>query len=244
MLIVNSGFGLNIQDKVLESSLQKLGVKIVCQGSGIEVDTDILDAMLVSINRVTRGGGSVPICYPMSMLHLLEIAAVNEGAYRALNMANTEVLGTIDISNFGTLVLGEEYISISVMGITANYRVELYSIEGDSYTESSISYELNSVQKDAPKKLFVGECYAIALPCLHFQKLELQFADGRTASYSDIEMKMLCNDRNDLVSIWGNATNFEVTYGFENLYVLEIANVVNAVVTYIADAKFYTLKEV
>lgn len=244
-LIKDTTAGGSIVDLTLENSLQKLGIE--CYNNAVITDA-MLSNVTVSINRVTKGGGSVPIIYPMSLQYLLEISACSEGAYRSTLVTGLVVIGTIDISNFGTLQLGQdEYMQLSVTHTNGvNFGVRVYALEGQEYTSSSIMYQLNSVLADTPKLINVSDCYLAALPVTNLTKVILQYSDGRTATYTAIELQMICNDVNDMVHELANAggTAFQPVYGYNNLFCIAIEEVINMTVHYSASSKFFTLKNI
>lgn len=240
MLLVKTLAGAPIMDKVIESSLQKIGVVLETTAA---LDTDLLFDIKVSINRITKEGGNIPVCYPMPLLHLLEIAAVNEGAYH-VNITNKILRGTIDISSFGTLFLGSDNIQINVTGLTVAMTLSMYSIEGDQFTDSSIKYDAVNLQANTPKKVNTEQAFGIAIPVAGFLKAEFQYSDGRINSYTAPEMEMICLDTNDLVAVWGNLTGQDAVYGYENLFVLAIENVVNVTISSSVITQFYILTDV
>lgn len=243
-LIKDTGAAGSITDLVLENSLQKIGIECY-QGTAI---TDAnLTSCTVSINRVRKSGGATPIIYPMSLQYLLEMAACNEGAYRATSTAGTTVIGTIDISNFGTLQLGsDEYMQLSLTNaVGGTFGVRLYAIEGANYTPSSIQVQLNSVLADTPKVTNVSDCRQLALPVTNLTKIVMQYSDGRTATYTPIELQMICQDINDIVSVLSPAgTAYVPIYGYSSMFVVGIEDVVLLTVQYSAISKYYTVRDI
>lgn len=244
MLIKDSGINGIIVDCPVEASLQKIGVQIYKASGLVEVTSP--DEFNIAINRMKKGGGSVTIMSPMTLRAAFEIASSNQGHFGHTTLAGTILMGTIDISSFGTLLLDDEYLTVSITktGSASTFGVKLYAIEGDEYNRSCLQYVPNVVLADTPKTVPVADCHKIAFPTAGLQKLVLTYADGRTATYTQDEVEMLCKSVNDIVCVTSNATVWSITTGYGLWFVLPIENVVTAQVHFTLQTKFFTIRNV
>lgn len=247
MLIKDSGIATQVVDQMLEASLQKIGVVVYRSDAN---DCKIVDIGVIQISatRIKKGGQSAPILYPTSLDLALEMGAAASGHYGNRSFAEKgSIVGTIDVSSFGTLDLNDENLTVSVTGIPALHGVKIFAIEGDQFSKSSIEYTPNVVLADTPKKFVVAECHRLCLPVTGMQKLILDFADGRTATYQADELAMICKDVNDIVSVeylTADAGKPIVYFGYRSLYIVDISEVVTATIHYTAQTKFFTIKNV
>lgn len=240
MQITTLAAGVSATDLQIEANLQKLGFKLTYNAP---ITDAILATVKVSLSRVHAYGGQTVIFYPMPLQHLLEISSHKEGAYMASAVNGTIVTGTIDVSNYGTLKMDGDYLSLTIENV-ANMSMIVYAIEGESFTDSSVEISTVLCMDSTTKLINVADQYALALPKASFSKLVLRFVDGRTATYNSDELNMIMSDINDLVAVFGNGTALVPTYGSSNLFVLSIGEVYECEVTYTgANGKIYLLTD-
>lgn len=231
--------GTDLADYQVETSLQKFGFKLITASEeGIPA---ILNAVKISVSRLRKTGKAVQIIYNMSLYELMEIGAMNEGGIRfaAPEFGVFTAIGTFDLSEFGTLKLGDDILVLNVIGLTGTDKLDVFAIEGDEYTNVCSVYEPLFINASTPKEIETAECLSVIFPVLDFEKVTLTYFDGRTVSYSTDELQMIMTDINDVVQ---TSSKGAIVTGYLNLFQLNVETVERIVISYTANSKMYLRK--
>lgn len=227
MRIANSLTGLTEYDNIkIESSVCKIGVDVYI-GSAADFEN-----VYVSMDLTSRKGGTKPLLYPTKLKRLLEMSSRAEGAYW-LDLTTGYVKGTFDIGVAGAYRLEDsEYLKIKITGATTGQVYSLDVIDHPIDVDFVYQFDPKGIQSANANKFNLKGVKAIVMPVANVSAITLDFnpkASGlpqKSVRYTAKEIQAINRDMNDIVVAGKNSDGTaRITYGFDELYVLDVNEV-------------------
>ena len=246
MIIAQNLTGATSYTQRFECSAQKLGIK----ANGV-LKTDIENAYITIL--LVDSQGQQKVITPRTRLgDLMEIAASNTGMtqikqnYSSGSIASYDYMGTIELSNYGSVDLSGGYGQIQLDNCVSTSTFNLFGIDSQKLTKMIIDYRPLWSAANQYKETDINAAYAIAIPVSNLVELQLQYINGRTVIYKPDELKLICQEINEIAEVIQNIDNkgaTDVVVGFKNLFCIGVTDCVSMRVQYTADSTFYKISD-
>lgn len=202
------------------------------------VQTDLAN-VTVKVDRQTMNG-PIPLIPQMSLLHLMEISAANEGIVQHTADATngTKLIGSVEFSEHGSITCSDnEQFEVSVSTLPAGYSLQLNTIDAPAPAAEIFDYKIVPFRQSVPKEISVVGSTWLALRDDLLQLLSLTFPDGTKNTFTRDEARAIVDEINGAAYI----SNGTVKSGYNNFIVFPVASAIRADVTYSADGNAYTV---
>lgn len=171
----------------------------------------------VEIIKYLAHGGSTTLVNSMTVAHLAELAANNEGFIESrynLPDLTLQIRFSIELTNVGAIAAdNNQFVTASFTdfpGIQSGNQTtfEVRSVGAPISTDVHLVYKPVACQAGGENRIDVGSAYAIALPST-MSNIDIQYASGENVKLKGEELEAVAIDVNDIVLIHdGRSTPF------------------------------------
>ena len=246
MIIVKGLTGATSYTQRFECSANKIALAVeAAQRSDI-------DSSFVTILLVDAFGQQKVITPRTRLGDLMEIAASNEGfieekdTYSSGSLSKVNVLGTIELSNFGSVDLAGGYGQIQVDGAVSTTKWDFYGVDSADLTNMIIDYRPIWSAANQYKECDVRDAYAIAIPVSNLVELQMSYQNGRTLIFKPEELEAITNETNEIAELiqnYGGNGATKVVAGHNALFCIGVKYVNSIRVQYTANTTFYKVSD-
>lgn len=233
MRLLRGQTGTFKEDIQLETSCAKLAIS-VSSASGAFATESVYDKMRIQVDLHSRNRGAIQIIPKMALREALNIAAIKEGFFVK---SDNLVKGSLNIGLNGAIQLQNgDYLSVSYDNFPADAVTDLFSIDVFVSTALFSSIEEQTINGTA-RDLNVADCTDIFFPITDadgngIETIAVQYAN-KTVTYSADEIAIINDTVNDVVVVESEKSDStpEVTFGYDKLLWLNIANAYRLTIT-------------
>lgn len=240
--LVGAQNALNVQVK---QSAAKLDFLFSSANPNLDTWAEIftkLNAITLNVELQSTSGRNEVLISQMPLGIALEAYSSNEGLINVtVNGANTEVRASIELGTDGALILtNEQCLVININGMVANDNLDVYAVDFPIASAKAIKTTNIRFLNGAEQVIALANGAILHIPKASFTKIELNYPNGRVITLLPVELQSWLIEGNQ---IQGNLLG-TVTYGFLDLYSLNVADAVSAKITMSADVNLYLFNHV